>query len=1416
MSKTVNKVLCFLICIALLAAFLPVFAAPANAQAELEAAAEPAFTIQPNNVSMELTDDFGVLFWQVNFVPKDNNTFWITGGVFGEQMFNVSALFTQENGYQIDNTRDMLIAVPRRFYSRSDQPPYRIYVKDGSEVLCVSDPFFVVLSNRLCFFKQPQDVIVPTGGTAEVSWEINIEIPDTEKVSSRKSGGYYSVYSPGLMNAQSLWSIMEDMGDCGWDDSILLDSNMTITVNENWVSSYPYRIRHYYKPSYTADDSMPFYIRQGYAVTFVGNEYPRSIPVQAVLPGTCASKPPIPSSIAGYTFGGWYTDSRFTKPYDFSTPIMNDLTLYARWQRKAYTVSFDTGSEASAPAPQKVLYGDKAASPKGVTSDHHDLEGWYLDPEYTHAYDFDTPVTKDMTLYAKWTISKYLVSFNSLGIGTQPSVQEVEYGKTAERPDDPSQTGYIFDGWYKSGGGYTDDNKYDFSKPVTGHTALKAKWIKICNISFDPGGGSGTMASDSRLSGESYTAPECTFKAPSGKHFVYWDVSTQNTGVFPGKSITVSNDTVFTPRWESTAYRTVTFDMNGHGSQIDEQRIELNGTAARPDDPTADGFTFTGWYISRDAANIGLAADDYYRYDFTKTVTENVTVYAGWRDDTVYKIDLCYGGAGFGSYTLTNNNVPYPEGTAEFYAHPGDVIEIKNIVPAEGCTFDNYDNYAVTVDNAPNRNMAIGGTKRFTMQAAEASVTVYFGLNTDTAAEGYHVHDSTTEYIHVTARQGDCMHDGWREHYECPVCGKWFSYDNLWDRYDGISDISLYFQKAAGHKPGEPEVKTDIPPTCEDGGRYEAFVYCSVCGEQIDHIASDLPATGHDWSETQYSYSKNLDKLTATRFCKNDPSHVETETTSNYETIAHWEADCEQDETFWTEWTFENPAFGSYTDMFYGEEALGHAWNKGTVKSKPTCENDGSILYKCTRTGCGKTKTVPIPTLGHDWGDPEYTWSSDNKKVTASAVCGNDSSHTVKKTVNAVYSVNTPATCTIGGVGVFTASFADEPFETQMLTVPIEASGHRWGTPQYVWSSDNSKVTAKSVCLSDSSHVTEETVETVYEVTTPPTASAPGEGTYTAEFSWYPFDTQTKTVEIPKLTSYKVTFDADGGTPAPAAQSVASGGKAAAPTAPKKTGYNFAGWYNGTEKYDFSTPVTAALKLKAKWTPKEYKVTFDANGGSGTMSAQNVNYGESFTLPSNGFTAPAGKQFDKWDIGGSKYAAGDSITVKTAVSAKATWKDLPPSSYTVTVNAGTGGTARASAASAAKGTTVTVTATPSAGYAVSKITYTPTGGSATDITSAKKFTMPDRNVTVKVTFKSTAASVSASVSGNKLTYTVKNPPAGAKLFAARYDSGRMTDVRITDNVGTSGSITMGGSGTEYKIILMDGETNVPLCKAWSN
>ena len=75
---------------------------------------------------------------------------------------------------------------------------------------------------------------------------------------------------------------------------------------------------------------------------------------------------------------------------------------------------------------------------------------------------------------------------------------------------------------------------------------------------------------------------------------------------------------------------------------------------------------------------------------------------------------------------------------------------------------------------------------------------------------------------------------------------------------------------------------------------------------------------------------------------------------------------------------------------------------------------------------------------------------------------------------------------------------------------------------------------------------------------------------------------------------------------------------------------------------------------------------------------------------------------------------------------------------------------------------------------------------------------------------------SASVSGATISYQIENLPAGAKLVAARYDGGRMTDVKIVDDPGTSGSVTLSGSGTLFKLFLMDSSGAIPLCKAWTS
>ena len=77
-----------------------------------------------------------------------------------------------------------------------------------------------------------------------------------------------------------------------------------------------------------------------------------------------------------------------------------------------------------------------------------------------------------------------------------------------------------------------------------------------------------------------------------------------------------------------------------------------------------------------------------------------------------------------------------------------------------------------------------------------------------------------------------------------------------------------------------------------------------------------------------------------------------------------------------------------------------------------------------------------------------------------------------------------------------------------------------------------------------------------------------------------------------------------------------------------------------------------------------YTVSFDANGGTGTMA--NVTTESSFTLPACGFTAPEGKEFDCWAVDGDEntYAPGDTYTLTGNTTFIAQWKDLPIVNYT--------------------------------------------------------------------------------------------------------------------------------------------------------
>ncbi len=73
-----------------------------------------------------------------------------------------------------------------------------------------------------------------------------------------------------------------------------------------------------------------------YTVTFDANGKDAAIPdSQRVKEGKTATEPSTKPQCKGYTFGGWFTDAACTKAYDFSSSVTADMTLYAKWVKKA-------------------------------------------------------------------------------------------------------------------------------------------------------------------------------------------------------------------------------------------------------------------------------------------------------------------------------------------------------------------------------------------------------------------------------------------------------------------------------------------------------------------------------------------------------------------------------------------------------------------------------------------------------------------------------------------------------------------------------------------------------------------------------------------------------------------------------------------------------------------------------------------------------------------------------------------------------------------------------------------------------------------------------------------------------------------------------------------------------------------------
>ena len=315
---------------------------------------------------------------------------------------------------------------------------------------------------------------------------------------------------------------------------------------------------------------------------------------QTVADGSAAQNPANPAKY-GYTFTGW--DS------DFSN-VTGDMTVAATFRIKTYTVTFSANGAVYDTV--EVDHGETVEAPAGTPA----REGYRF---VRWNFDFETPITEDLTVKAVYTIETYTVRF--LVDGEVFATQSVEYGDFATVPGTPQKTGATFVGW-----AYEDGAPFRFSHSITGDLDISAQ--------FETQTFAVTFVAD----GEVFWVAEVeygeTVGVPHGEPdkqgwiFIGWDFD------FNTK---ITRDFTVEAKFEEIVY-TVTFKVDGEIWST--ATVSEGATVQPPASPRKDGWRFTGWaWDFRDPVygNEVIEAE-FERITYTVTFTVNG---AFWQADVV-------------------------------------------------------------------------------------------------------------------------------------------------------------------------------------------------------------------------------------------------------------------------------------------------------------------------------------------------------------------------------------------------------------------------------------------------------------------------------------------------------------------------------------------------------------------------------------------------------------------------------------------------------------------------------------------------------------------------------------------------------------------------------------------------------------
>ena len=182
-------------------------------------------------------------------------------------------------------------------------------------------------------------------------------------------------------------------------------------------------------------------------------------------------------SKANHTFAGWFDNESLngTPSTYIAVSDTGEQTYWAKWVKDSTTITFESNGGDAVAAIQQVE-GTNIDAPNPPTKIGYTFEGWYSDSTLTTAYVFNTMPAESMTLYAKWTVKTYTITFDTKG-GSVIQTVSLEFGEAIDEPNIPTKSGFIFNGW----------NQLLPAVMPAEDIVLVAFWLKVSDTSSEHG-----------------------------------------------------------------------------------------------------------------------------------------------------------------------------------------------------------------------------------------------------------------------------------------------------------------------------------------------------------------------------------------------------------------------------------------------------------------------------------------------------------------------------------------------------------------------------------------------------------------------------------------------------------------------------------------------------------------------------------------------------------------------------------------------------------------------------------------------------------------------------------------------------------------------------------------------------------------